>query len=81
MQSWKQCALPVITTMALWELMHLGPERDCKSFTQYAKELFIIYLKLYTKSVQRLDLVFDRCFEDSLKVELNQIVEQESVER
>ena len=24
MQSWKQCALPVITTMALWELMHLG---------------------------------------------------------
>ena len=24
MQSWKQCALPVITTMALWQLMHLG---------------------------------------------------------
>ena len=23
MQSWKQCALPVITTMALWYLMHL----------------------------------------------------------
>ena len=23
-QSWKQCALPVITTMALWQLMHLG---------------------------------------------------------
>ena len=22
MQSWKQCALPVITTMALWQLMH-----------------------------------------------------------
>ena len=24
MQSWEQCALPVITTMALWQLMHLG---------------------------------------------------------
>ena len=24
MQSWKQCALPVINTMALWQLMHLG---------------------------------------------------------
>ena len=24
MLSWKQCALPVITTMALWQLMHLG---------------------------------------------------------
>ena len=24
MQSWKQCALPVITRMALWQLMHLG---------------------------------------------------------
>ena len=24
MLSWKQCALPVTTTMALWQLMHLG---------------------------------------------------------
>ena len=24
MQSWKQCVLPAITTMALWQLMHLG---------------------------------------------------------
>ena len=24
MWSWKQCTLPVITTMALWHLMHLG---------------------------------------------------------
>ena len=24
LQSWKQCALLVITTMALWQLMHLG---------------------------------------------------------
>ena len=23
-QSWNQCALPVITTMALWQLIHLG---------------------------------------------------------
>ena len=25
MLSWKQCVLPVITAMALWQLMHLGP--------------------------------------------------------
>ena len=25
MLSWKQCILPVITAMALWQLMHLGP--------------------------------------------------------
>ena len=24
MLSWKQCALPIITTMALWQLMHLS---------------------------------------------------------
>ena len=24
MESWKQCALPVITTIALWQLMYLG---------------------------------------------------------
>ena len=24
MLSWKQCALPVVTTMTLWKLMHLG---------------------------------------------------------
>ena len=24
MQSWKQCAIPVITRMTLWQLMHLG---------------------------------------------------------
>ena len=24
MQSWKKCVFPVITTMALWQLMHLG---------------------------------------------------------
>ena len=24
MQSWKQCTLPIITTMALWPLMYLG---------------------------------------------------------
>ena len=24
MQSWKQCTLPVITTVTLWQLMHLG---------------------------------------------------------
>ena len=24
MKSWKQCALPVVTTMPWWELMHLG---------------------------------------------------------
>ena len=45
----------------------LSPESNCKSFTQYAKEVFIPYLKFHTKSVQQLDLVFDRYLEDSLK--------------
>ena len=26
MQSWKQCALSVITTVILWQLMHLGTD-------------------------------------------------------
>ena len=45
----------------------LSPESNCTSFTQYAKEVFIPYLKFHTKSVQRLHLVFDRYLEDSLK--------------
>ena len=31
MQSRKQCALPVMTTMALWQLMHLGTSCTYKS--------------------------------------------------
>ena len=31
MKSWKQCALPVITTMALWQLMHLGMTKYYKN--------------------------------------------------
>ena len=46
----------------------LSPESNCKSFTQYVKKVFVPYLKFHTKSVQRLDLVFDRYFEDGLKV-------------
>ena len=45
----------------------LSPESNCISFIQFAKEMFISYLKFHTKSVQRLDLVFDRYLEDSLK--------------
>ena len=45
----------------------LPPESNCKLFTQYVEEVFICYLKFHTKSVQRLDLVFDRYLEDSLK--------------
>ena len=45
----------------------LSPKSNCKSFTQYAKEVFIPYLKFHTKSVQQLDLVFDLYLEDSLK--------------
>ena len=45
----------------------LSPENNCKSFTQYAKEVSIPYLKFHTKSVQRLELVFDCYLEDSLK--------------
>ena len=29
MHSWKQCTLPVITTKALWQLMHLGNHTSC----------------------------------------------------
>ena len=43
----------------------LSPESNCKSFTQYAKEVFIPYLKFHTKSVQRLDLVFDHYLEET----------------
>ena len=45
----------------------LSPESNCKSFIQYAKEVFVPYLKFHTKSVHRLDLVFDRYLEDNLK--------------
>ena len=45
----------------------LSPESNCKSFIQYAKEVFISYLEFHTKSVQRLDLLFYRYFESSLK--------------
>ena len=45
----------------------LSPESNWTSFTQYAKEVFIPYLKFHTKSVQRLHLGFDRYLEDSLK--------------
>ena len=38
MKSWKQCAIPVITTMALWQLMHLGTWWFCSnSCTQVHK--------------------------------------------
>ena len=42
MQSWKQCALPLITTMALWQLMHLG--------TWYTVYIYIhkLYVYIYT---------------------------------
>ena len=29
MLSWKQCVLPVVTTMSLWQLMHLGTCASC----------------------------------------------------
>ena len=34
MQPWKQCALPVISIMVLWQLMHLGTWCTVKSCTQ-----------------------------------------------
>ena len=48
MQSWKQCALPVITTMALWQLIHLGTwwtVTHC--WHQWAKE----YSTSYARSI------------------------------
>ena len=41
MQSWKQCALSVITTMALWQLIHLG------TYTSISIYLYIISIYLY----------------------------------
>ena len=46
----------------------LSSEGKYKSFTQYAKEVFNPFLKIDTKSAQRLDLVFDCYFQDGLKV-------------
>ena len=43
MQSWKQCLLPVITTMALWQLMHLSTwctVTHC--WYQWTKECFCV---------------------------------------
>ena len=37
--SWKQCALPIITTMALWQIMHLG--------TQCTLIYIYIYIYIY----------------------------------
>ena len=45
----------------------LSPESKPRSFLQYVKEVFIPYLKSHTILVQRVDVVFDRHFKDSLK--------------
>ena len=34
MLSWKQCVLPVVTTMSLWQLMHLGTCASCAELPQ-----------------------------------------------
>ena len=42
MLSRKQCALPVITTMALWQLMHLGTSCARTSCTQVFMITYIL---------------------------------------
>ena len=45
----------------------LPPVSNCKTFSQYAREVFVPYLKSQARSLQRIDLVFDRYFKKSLK--------------
>ena len=45
----------------------LPPVSNCKTFSQYAREVFVPYLKSQARSLQRIDLVFDRYFKNSLK--------------
>ena len=44
MQLWKQCALPVITTMAFWQLMHLGTWWPLIFTYMY---IYFIYIYIY----------------------------------
>ena len=49
--SWKQCALPVSTTMALWQLMHLGTwctvPHCWYQWSRVLKHSLSIYIALY----------------------------------
>ena len=61
-QSWKQCALPVMTTMALWQLMPLGtwcaqendlPQSLCgdnRGVTLFSWMHIYIYIYIYHKN-------------------------------
>ena len=62
MQSWKQCALPLITTMALWQLMHWGTWRMGKtlSWITYDHLYISTYILLYKKYYQHQLLKYRR---------------------
>ena len=40
---------------------------ECRTFSEYAANIFLPYVKLQLRSVRRVDLVWDRYFSDSLK--------------
>ena len=62
MQSWKQCALPLITTMALWQLMHWDTWRMGKtlSWITYDHLYISTYILLYKKYYQHQLLKYRR---------------------
>ena len=51
MQLWKQCALPVITTMAFWQLMHLGTWWPLIYTYMYIYFIYIYFYIIYICSI------------------------------
>ena len=50
-QLWKQCALPVITTMAFWQLMHLGTWWPLIYTYMYIYFIYIYFYIIYICSI------------------------------
>ena len=48
-------------------IVNMLPPIECKTFADYANNIFIPYLQNQLKSIQRLDLVWDRYIPNSLK--------------
>ena len=48
-------------------LVNMLPPSNCKTFLNYSGEVFVPYLESQSRLVARVDLVWDRYFDDSLK--------------
>ena len=68
MQSWEQCVLPVITTMGLWQLMHLGTE--CAKI-RYIYIYTEIYANTYNNAVRYYKLPYIGHFSTDVKRKIN----------